>query len=105
MKRTLSKKSIILIRALAMLVAVLLNNAVTTRRPSLIQRSAVISGEYAAVRVMPSRFTASIGVCLHGQRITVRMPSIFDFYRARCNGTDGFISRARITVADHERAN
>lgn len=100
MKRTLSKKSIALILAIALLAAVLLNNANTTRRSSLLQHSAVISGDHAAVRVMPSRFTASIGVCLHGQRLTVWTPSIFDFHRARCNGIEGFISRVHITVTD-----
>ena len=100
MKRTLSKKAIALILAIALLIAVLINNVITTRRPSLIQHSAVVSGDHAAVRVMPSRFTASIGVCLHGQRLTVWMPSIFDFHRAHCNGIDGFIAREHITVTD-----
>ena len=100
MKKTLSRRSIALILAIALLVAVLFNNAITTRKTSLIEHSAIISGDQAAVRVMPSRFTASIGVCLRGQRLTVWMPSIFGFHRANCNGIEGFISREHITVTD-----
>lgn len=100
MNRTISKKSIALILALALLVAVLFDNAITRWRPSLTQHSAVISGDRAALRVMPSRFTASIGACLQGQRLTVWTPLIFDFYRAHCNGMDGFISREHITITD-----
>lgn len=100
MKKTLSKKSIALILAVALLVAVLLKNVITTRRPFLIRHSAVISGDDATARVMPSRFSASIGVCLHGQRLTVWKPSIFDFYRAQCNEAVGWILREQITVMD-----
>lgn len=100
MKRTLSKKSIALILAIVLLVAVLFNNANMARRPSLIEHSAVISEDHATLRVMPSRLTVSIGVCWHGQRLTVWMPAIFGFHRARCNGIDGFIAREQITVTD-----
>lgn len=100
MKRTISKKSIALILAIALLVAILFNNAITLWRPSLIQHSAVISGDHAAVRVMPSRFAASLGACLQGQRLTVWTPLIFGFYRAHCNDMDGFVSREHVTVTD-----
>lgn len=103
MKRTLSKKSIALILAIVLLTGLLFNNANTARRPSLLQHSAVISGDHAVLRVMPSRFTASIGVCWHGQRLTVWTPALFGFQRARCNGVDGWISRERITITDQER--
>ena len=76
------KKSIALILAIALLVAVLFHNAIVARRPSLIEHSAVISADHAAVRAMPSRFTLSIGVCLHGQHLTIWMPSIFDLANA-----------------------
>lgn len=100
MKRTLSKATIALFLALAMLFAALLNNAAHSIRPSLDARSAVISGDHAAIHVMPSPFTAKISFCFRGQRLIVWKPSIFDFYRARCNDTVGWILRERVTVTE-----
>lgn len=100
MKRTLNKKTVALIIALAMLTAVLLNNATRSVRPSLIEHSAVLSGDHAALYVLPSRYTAIIGVCFEGQRLSVWKPGIFGFHRARCNETVGWILRDHITITD-----
>ena len=104
MKRTLSRKSITAFLAMAMLIAVLLNNATRSVQPSLIERSAVINADHAALHVMPSGYTATIGVCFKGQRLTVWKPGIFGFHRARCNEVVGWILSEQITVKDHEPA-
>ena len=100
MNRTLSKKTIALILALATLVAVLLNNATNSLQPSLIEKSAVISGDHATLYLLPSRYTATIGICFEGQRLTIWKPSIFGFHRARCNDAAGWIPRENVTVTD-----
>lgn len=98
MKRFRNKKLLIL--CLALLAAVLLTNATRAPKPSLIEHSAVVSGGQAIIRVMPSPYTASMGVCFQGQRLTVWKPSIFSYYRARCSGIDGFVLRQQITITD-----
>lgn len=100
MNRALSKVSIALLLAAALLIAIQLNNTSRSVRSSLVERNAVVSGENAAIHVMPSRHTSTISICFRGQRLIVREPSIFDFYRARCNKVDGWISRDQITLLD-----
>ena len=99
MKKNVSgKRSITVFLAIALLVVVVLNNANSERRPSLMQDFAVIGGDHAVIRVMPSRYAGSIGVCWRGQRITLWMPPVFGFHRASCNGIDGFIASERIVL-------
>lgn len=104
MDRTLSKKSAAYIMAIALLVALLFDYATTAWRPFLVQHSAVLSGDRAALRAMPSRFTDTIGDCSRGQRLTVWTPLIFDYFRARCNGVDGFIAREFVRVSEEAAA-
>lgn len=99
-KKALSKKTIALILALAMLVALLLSNATRSLQPSLIEHSAVLSNGHADLYVLPSRYTAKIGVCFDGQRLTVWKPSIFGYHRARCNQAVGWLLRESITVTN-----
>ncbi len=98
--RALSKMSIALLLAVALLIAIQLNSTSRAVRSSLIERSAAVSAETAAIHVMPSRFSSTISICFRGQRLMIREPSIFDFYRARCNKVDGWISRDHITILD-----
>ncbi len=100
MKRTINRKSIALFLAMSMIVAALLNNAARSTKPALIEHSAVISAVHAALYVMPSGHTATIGVCFEGQRLTIWKPGIFGFHRARCNETVGWIRREHIAVTD-----
>ena len=100
MNRALSKKSIALLLAIALLIAIQLNSASRSVRSSLAERSAVVSAEVATIHVMPSRLTATISIGFRGQRLMIREPSIFDFYRARCNQVDGWISRDHVTLLD-----
>ena len=100
MNRALSKKSIALLLAAALLIAIQLNSTSRTVRSSLIERDAVISGDNAAIHVMPSRHSSTISICFRGQRLIIREPSIFEFYRARCNKVDGWIARDHITLKD-----
>ena len=100
MKKTLGKRSLALLLAAALFIAILLNSATRTVRSSLIERSAAVNGDHAAVHAMPSRLTAKISFCFPGQRLIVREPRIFGFYRARCNEVDGWISRDHITLKD-----
>lgn len=100
MNRSLSKKTLALLLAIALLIAIQLNNTSRTVRSSLVERSAVISGDNATIHVMPSRYSPTISICFREQRLTIREPSIFEFYRARCNKVDGWISRDHITLLD-----
>ena len=100
MNRALRKKSIALLLAVALLIAIQLNSTSRTVRSTMAERSAVVSGETAAIHVMPSRYSSTISICFRGQRLIIREPSIFEFYRARCNKVDGWISRDHITLLD-----
>ena len=100
MNRALRKKSIALLLAVALLIAIQLNSTSRTVRSTMAERSAVVSGETAAIHVMPSRYSPTISICFRGQRLIIREPSIFEFYRARCNKVDGWISRDHITLLD-----
>lgn len=100
MNRALSKKSIALLLVIALLIALQLNSTSRTMRSTLAERSAVVGGDNAAIHVMPSRYSSTISICFRGQRLTIREPSIFEFYRARCNKVNGWISRDRITPLD-----
>lgn len=96
MKRFLRRKLALL--CLALLALTLLSNATRAPNPTLVEQSAVIRGDHAAIRVMPSRFTASLGVCFRGQRLAVWAPGLFGFYRARCNGRVGWIAGERVAI-------
>ena len=100
MRRALSKKLLALIFVVSLLTAIQLNSATHSLRTTLSEHGAAVSGEYASVYVMPSRLTAMIGVCFRNQRLTVRGPSIFGFYRARCISGDGWIHREEIRLTD-----
>ena len=96
----MSKKSLALILAISLLVAIQLNNTARTLRPSLTERSAVVIGDLAAIRAAPARFSTMISVCFQGQRLVVLEPSIFDFYRARCNNVGGWITAEQVAFVD-----
>lgn len=98
MKRFLRKKGTLFY--LALLALTLQSNTTLAPNRLLTERGAIISGGHAAIRVMPSRFTVSLGVCLEGQRLTVWEPRLFDFYRARCNGTAGWISHEQVVITE-----
>ena len=100
MNRALSKKSIALLLAVALLIAIQLNSTSRTVRSSLTERNAVISGDNATIHVMPSPYSTTISICFRGQRLMIREPSIFEFYRARCNKVYGWISRDRIKLLE-----
>ena len=100
MNIALSKKTLALLLVVALLIAIQLNSTSRQVRSTLAERSAVISGDNATIHVMPSPYSSTISICFRGQRLTIREPSIFDYYRARCNKVDGWISRDRITLLD-----
>lgn len=100
MSSALSKMSIALLLAAGFFIAIQLNNTSRSVRSSLAERGAAVNGETAAIHVMPSRYSSTISICFRGQRLMIREPSIFDFYRARCNKVDGWISRDHITILD-----
>lgn len=85
---------------LAPLPLLFLSFATQAPAPALGAVNAVVSGDRVDIRVMPSRFTVSLGACSAGQPLTLWAPSLFDFYRARCNGIVGWVARDRVIVTD-----
>lgn len=100
MNRARRKRSLTLALAILLFIAVQLNSATGSLSASLDEVRAAVSADNAAIHVMPSRFATKISICFQGQRLEARKPSIFGFYRARCNKVDGWISHDHITLTD-----